>query len=255
MSLKETLTSVGLAEKEARIYLATLALHEGTAAAIARRAKIKRPTAYLILGALAEQGLVAHVERRGVLHFRALNPHALVEAQRERTRELERVLPELLALAATADPRPQMSVYEGRHALRQMMEDTLSTKGEILYWADMTVITTLVFKDYWKTYVRKRMERRIRVRGIIAFDRIALDFKRRASDELREVYVVPKERFPFKNEINIYDDKLAIISHEDLLGVVIENKNIADGQRAIFNLAFEYAKLLEPQVLKRVPPR
>ena len=53
----------------------------------------------------------------------------------------------------------------------------------------------------------------------------------------------------FKNEINIYDDKVAIISHEDQIGVIIQNKNIADTQRSIFELGFEYAKILEKQKL------
>jgi hypothetical protein len=45
--------------------------------------------------------------------------------------------------------------------------------------------------------------------------------------------------------INIYDDKVAIVSHQDQVGVIIENKNIADTQRSIFNFAFDYAKILE----------
>lgn len=243
--LRDTLIKVGLTEKEARIYLALLSLHEATVSEIARRSRVKRPTAYLALGALEERGLVTHVERRSVLHFRALNPYLLAEAQQERCREIERILPELVSLAATADPRPQMSVYEGSAGLRQIMEDTLSASSEILCWANMSVITTTVFKDYWKSYVKKRVAKKIPVRCVFTLDPVGLESKRRAREELREVYLVPKELFPFRNEINIYDDKLTIISHQDLIGVVIQNQNIADGQRAIFNLAFEYAKLVQ----------
>ncbi len=74
-------------------------------------------------------------------------------------------------------------------------------------------------------------------------------FKKFGEAELREIYLIPKEKFPFRNEINIYDDKVAIISHEDEIGVIIQNKNIADTQRSIFELGFEYAKILERDLL------
>ena len=64
------------------------------------------------------------------------------------------------------------------------------------------------------------------------------------------MYLIPKEDYPFKNEINIYDDKIAIISHEDKMGVIIQNANIAETQRSIFNFAFKYAKIAEKELLK-----
>ena len=245
MNLRQVLQENGFSEKAAKVYLALLAIKEGTVSDIAKRARIKRPTAYLVLAELESQGLVSHVKRGGSLHYRALNPFSLLERQHDRFHSLREAMPELVAMSAVSDPRPQMSVFEGEKGLREIMEDTLTAKGEILYWADMTIITTTVFKDYWRLYVKKRVAKRISTRGILCADEVAASFKRRGAEELREAYLVPKERFPFTNEINIYNDKVAIISHLDLIGVVIENKNIANSQRSIFNLAFEYAKILD----------
>jgi len=48
--------------------------------------------------------------------------------------------------------------------------------------------------------------------------------------------------YPFTNEINIYRNKVAIISLEDeLVAVVIESESIANGQRSIFELAWKGA--------------
>ncbi|MBT5517005.1 hypothetical protein HOK22_03775, partial [Candidatus Peregrinibacteria bacterium] len=63
-------------------------------------------------------------------------------------------------------------------------------------------------------------------------------WKEREKTELREVLLIPKEKYPFKNEINIYDDKVSIISHEDQTGIIIRNKTMADTQRIIFDFAF-----------------
>lgn len=245
MRLRKILEENGFSEKAASVYLALLAIREGTVSDVAKRSRVKRPTAYLVLAELEEQGLVSHVKKSASLHYRALNPISLLERQHERYHALRDAMPELVAMSAISDPRPQMSVYEGEKGLREIMEDTLTAKGEILYWADMTLITTTVFKEYWKLYVKKRVAKRIPVRGILCGDEIAQSFKRRGPAELREAYLVPKDRFPFTNEVNIYNNKVAIISHLDLIGVVIENRNIAQSQRSIFNLAFEYAKILD----------
>ena len=61
--------------------------------------------------------------------------------------------------------------------------------------------------------------------------------------ELREVLTVPKCDFPINNEISIYQDKLAIRSYsDDKLVVVICSQQIADTQRAIFNLLWKLLK-------------
>ena len=60
----------------------------------------------------------------------------------------------------------------------------------------------------------------------------------RDREELRESRLIDIERFPFKNQINIFGNKIMIASYRDLMGVIIESKNIADTQRAIFELAW-----------------
>ena len=44
-------------------------------------------------------------------------------------------------------------------------------------------------------------------------------------------------------EINIYDDKVSIISfgEDELVGMIIESHEIADTQRAIFAMAWSFA--------------
>lgn len=248
--LVSLLESHGFTDKESKVYLALLHLGEAPASAIARKAGIKRPTAYVALERLEASGIVAHVTRSRGLFFRAVSPHALLDRSHSRHAALQSALPELDALSKTGNPRPQMSVFEGKDGIQGIMEDTLSSRTEILYWADMTTIVTTVFKDYWKTYVRKRVAKGIRTRGIVCADAIGLEFKRRGRDELRESLLVPKERFPFRNEINIYDDKVAIISHADLTGVIIQNRNMADTQRTIFELGYEHARALDGEITR-----
>ncbi len=60
----------------------------------------------------------------------------------------------------------------------------------------------------------------------------------RDKEELRQCRLIDIEKFPFKNQINIFGNKIMIASYRDQMGVIIESKEIADTQRAIFELAW-----------------
>ena len=242
--LLTTLQRQGLSEKESRVYLALLKLGEATVAQIAASARVKRPTAYLVLEQLQQKTYVSNVKRGRAVYFRALSPHNLLENQYERYSSLEKAMPDLTRLYEGKQVVPEMSVFEGRAGIERLMKDSLSSSTDILAWADIT-LATKTLGEFYKHYVRERIQRRIFARAIFCDDAQARLFQKSASSELREVYLVPKARYPFKNEINIYDGKVAMISHHDLLGVIIQNRDIADTQRSIFQLGFEYAKLLQ----------
>ncbi|MFA4814509.1 MAG: helix-turn-helix domain-containing protein [Candidatus Gracilibacteria bacterium] len=246
--LSEALKDLGLNEKESKIYLALLELNESLPSSISRKSGVKRPTTYVVLEQLQKKGLVSHFKRGGNGYYRAIHPKLLLEGQRNKVHQLEEVLPELLNLHSRYSITPQLSIYEGAEGVIKIMEDTLTTSTELLCWANPDIAMGLL-KDYYPSYIKRKVERKIWLKGIFCYDSIGINFKKRGGEELREVYLIPKDRFPFKNEINIYDDKVAIISHQDEIGVIIENKNIADTQRAIFNLGFEYARLLEKNLL------
>lgn len=248
--LLSTLNSIGFSDKESLVYLTLLELNDSLPSTISRKSGIKRPTTYVILEQLQKKGFVSHINKRGSLFYRAVDPQMLLEEEKNRCSKLQNIMPELQKLNQKFEVTPQMSVYEGREGLIQIMEDTLTTKSDLSCWANPNIVMDLL-EDYYPSYIKKKVERKIWLRGIFCYDKIGLKFKTKGKEELREVYLVPEEKFPFKNEINIYDDKVAIISHADQIGVIIQNQNIADTQKAIFNLAFEYARILEKDLLTK----
>jgi len=249
--LQSVLRNVGLSDKEASIYLVLLELKEALPSTISRKANVKRPTTYTVLERLQSLGLATHVRKGKFLYYQALHPSSLVNDRLSKYQELEKALPELTSLHQKFAVIPQMSVYEGKEGLIKIMEDTLTTSTEVLVWADVDDAVTTVLKDYYPSYIKKKVKNKVYVRGIGTYTPIALDFKKKGKEELREIYLIPKEKFPFKNEINIYDDKVAILSHEDGMGIIIQNQNIADTQRSIFEFGYEYAKMMEPKILSK----
>jgi sugar-specific transcriptional regulator TrmB len=70
----ETLIKLGLSEKEAAVYLATLELGEDTALNIAEKSQVNRTTTYVILEKLMKLGLASTVERGKKTVFVAEDP-------------------------------------------------------------------------------------------------------------------------------------------------------------------------------------
>lgn len=75
--LEKYLQEIGLNEKESAIYLALLQVDSASVVSLADKTKIKRPTVYVVLEALAKKGLVSEVEIGNKTHFAAESPERL----------------------------------------------------------------------------------------------------------------------------------------------------------------------------------
>ena len=75
-------------------------------------------------------------------------------------------------------------------------------------------------------------------------NKASIQYKKRDAKELRTTYLVPQEQFPIHIEKNIVGNKVAFFSQENekLIATIIENKLIADTERAIFELAWKEAE-------------
>lgn len=248
---KQLFENYGFTSKESQVYIALIELDTALPSTLAKKTGLKRSTTYVILEQLKKRGMVGHFKKNNSTYFKLVDPKQFLNEQKGKLETLSEIMPDLLKLHERFGVTPQMSVFEGREGIIQIMEDTLDAKEPLHCWADITLASNTILEDYYPSYIKKKNKNKVFVKGIFCYDPIALDFKKKGKEELREVYLIPKEKFPFKNEINIYDDKVAIISHQDLVGVIIQNKAIADTQKAIFNLGFEYAKIIEKDLLTK----
>ena len=237
--IQNTLESIGLNGKEARIYLAALETGSSPVSKIASKAKLNRVTAYDILEKLVKKGLISFFTKNRIKYFTATDPEIMVEEFKKRAAELQKALPDLKRLHGdTIHPRVQY--FEGLEGIKSIYADTLKSKTEILNYGNSQEI-----RSHWPTYdedyVKKRAGLKINLRGIAIDDQYGRWVQSRDGENFREIRLVSKDKFNFTNEINIYDDKLAIISFKDeLIGMIIESPEIANTQRAIFKMVWEF---------------
>ncbi len=242
MELVDVLIDIGLSDKESRVYLATLEIGASPASEIAVRSKMNRVSCYDILEKLIKRGFISTYNQNKIKFFNAIDPDEIRNSYRQKYMNLKSALPDLRRLHGKTS-HPRVTYYEGLAAIKKIYSDTLTAKSEILNYADSKLIRQH-WPNYDDEYVNERVKRKIYLRGIAPKDShgelVALENKIRH----REIRLVTPGEFSFANEINIYDDKVSIISFgSDLLGMIIESHEIADTQRAIFKMAWEFAKL------------
>lgn len=239
-SLIEILKKIGLNSKEAKVYLACVELGSSAVSAIATKAKINRVTAYDILEKLKIKGLVSYFTKSKVKYFTATDTEILVDEYEKRTNDLRNALPKFKKLSGETQ-HPRIRYFEGLEGMKAIYADTLTSQTEILNYSNSEEIRK-IWPNYDKEYVEKRAKKKIFLKGICPNDKKGKIVHSEDKKYNREMRLVPVDKFNFTNEINIYDDKVAIISFkEELIGMIIESIEIANSQRAIFEMCWQFS--------------
>ncbi len=247
MALSRVLTNLGLTPKEAKIYLAGLEIGSAPASDIALRAKMNRVSTYDILLRLKGRGLATAQNKKKVKYFTMLSPDLLREDFRKKYMDLKEALPDLRRLEGNTS-HPYIRYYSGLEAVKKIYADSLSARTEILNYSDSKLLRES-WPKYDKEYVDERVKKRIYLRGISPLDDYGKKVVAQNEKKFREIRLVQAGPFSFNNEINIYDDKVSIVSFSksEIMGMIIESPEIANTQRAIFMMAWEFAGIQRPE--------
>jgi sugar-specific transcriptional regulator TrmB len=239
-NIDKILKEYGLDEREAGLYLASLALGRASIAEIAKKAGIKRTTAYLTFQSLEKKGLMGSFRMSSGLRFVATQPEMLVEKTERQLEELKLILPQLKSISEKTDG-PRIYYYEGKEGYFTAVEDSLKMTNEtVRHMGSLAEIHRVIGRDYdLNYYVPSRVKRHIMIHGLYFQSEISGDIQKRNAIELREIRYLP-EKYNYKTSILIYGDKVAIFSSKkELVTVIIESKDIAETERKKFDLIWD----------------
>lgn len=233
------LIASGLSEKQAKIYIACVELGSTSVPEIARRAGIKRTTAYGVLDELVSMGLVNQSFKKKKKLFVAQEPQQIISLLKDRQRKIEEILPELSSLYANHSIRPKIIFFEGRDGLRKIYDDMLGCHSkevrQIVRAKDHALV---VGEEFVKKYISERV-----ARGITAYvlhpksgDVYTSDRGRENVKLKRFVRYLPPSAF-YAAMIMIYDHKVAMVStKKENFGFIIESREFANTLTAYFDL-------------------
>ena len=240
----------GLNDKEIAVYLALVELGPSPVRLVSKKAEVNRGTTYDILKSLQQQGLVSFYDTKSHQHFVAESPEKLLMALQDKRERLDEVkkqiqesLPELQTIFEKRGGRPVMKMYEGAKGIKLILEDVLAEvskqpRKEYYLYSSATVKERKNVYEAMPDFSKKRIVQKIKVK-IISLGECG---QLAGLDERRQMPITGKD-LKSTHEI-IYAGKVAHISlsnGDDPVGVVIQNEEIYQTQKAIFE--FNWSKL------------
>lgn len=238
------LEKLGFTPEEVKVYLALLKVGGGFVSTVARKAGTHRVTTYNTLDNLGKKGFVKVSKKRGVKFYYAENPRVILNQFEDSFNTAKTLVPELIEIQESFSFKPKIQFFEGLEQVKEVFEDLLESKGEVLGYTNFQAFNEL-FDDYPQDYSEKALKLGKKHRLLCPNDEFHRQYipnflGERIAGDLLEIFAVNPQQFPFKNAQYIYDDKMATISFDkdEVMGVIIESKSNAETNRSIFNLAW-----------------
>jgi hypothetical protein len=129
--------------------------------------------------------------------------------------------------------KPGVVFYEGKEGARRVYNDTIvNNKSKQVMVLRSHLDSTTLGHDFFTEYVTKRVKHEVHTR-IISPAKQDTSSKAPDSELQKTRRYMPDLKIPA--EIDIYDDKVAIIAFDEpLIATIIEKKAVADTMRTLF---------------------
>lgn len=243
MELKQILQEIGLNNNEAGTYLLLLKFDSVTVTQLSRSSSIHRVSLYGVLESLAQKGLASSYKKAGKTFFSAADPkHLLTYLDRERDEQVVRLntlrgqieesLPEFQSTTRRHGTKPKVRFYEGEKGMREAYEDTLTAKEPIVAYANVETMHEGL-PHFFPQYYARRSKARVAIRAIMPVNTLSIERAKQDQKELRQSRFLPPD-VTFSPEVNIYNDKMLVASWKEKMAIIIESKELADLQKALF---------------------
>ncbi|MEM9337019.1 MAG: helix-turn-helix domain-containing protein [Patescibacteria group bacterium] len=248
-NIKEFLGSVGLNDKEVAVYLGCLMQGEGTVLQIAKQAKVKRPTAYLILEELTKRGLVLSRKDRKSIKYSPANPKKIVTKLKNSLEQADELMPEILSLYRNDEEKPSVAIYEDMEGY-QYTGDIVW--GEAKKGKELLVIGNPEFffktatdaSDKWFSLIKnKKYRARILLFGTHQLLDNYIKRTEAAGNPNIKIKVIKETTHPVVTEEAIVDDIVVLFTGgQKYNSLVIHSRNLADTQREFFERLWSQAE-------------
>lgn len=240
MKEKQALLEFGLNDSEAATYIALYKLGGATAAAIAKEAGFKRTAIYPILKSLARKGCILVYFKKNQQYYYAQKPEKLVGLFEKKLEFFNSVIPMFESMEKKQAKAIGVRFIETKEELRKFYTDILDDHrtyrviGNAFTWQNID-------PEFFEQYREMRAKRRIKTRLLLSAD--SKKTNPTGKDLLREFKYLPEE-YEFKSTLNIFNDKVLIISPDSSsLAVVIAVPGMVDIFKSMFEIIWKMVDL------------
>lgn len=244
---KEILISLGLTEDEANIYNVLLEGGFMPARTVATRTSIGRPLTYKILDDLIIKGVVEKKDTGGkIALFAPIHPRELeklLEKKKEDIENTKKALDESIGQMISKYNlfigKPNVQFYEGIEGAIKITSDLPTESKEILSYLDSEKVINLL-PEHNEKHSKMRTQTGIHKKMIVPNSEFNISRAKGYDKNQTETRIMTGSS-SFPTAIQIYDNKISFLtlSKEKMVGVIIEDKDISQMMRNIFNSIWE----------------
>lgn len=252
--LDQQLVKLGLSEKEAKVYLASLELGPSPVQKISQRSKVNRATTYVVIEDLKAMGLMSTFDQGKKTYFVAEQPERLLSHLKSQESELkekiaimQEKLPELKSIFNANEGKPKVKYYEGIEGLKAVRRDFIETLklkgGEVFAFLpldEFDKIKPLFQEGEYLVKALSKIKFKVIYTSENGRDKEYEEESRKIGDE---VVFVDYKSYPLKGGMNVYGDKVFLIDYLGKTGgIMIENRTLAKMFESIFLMTWNKNK-------------
>ncbi len=243
MDTTKALQNLGLSEKEALIYIALLELGRANVTRIADLAKVKRPTAYILLEELRKKRLVLKVPHAKNALFIAQDPDAFFQESLSKVKEAHNTLSQLKALHRK-DNKVSTMYFEGEEGVKDALfyrYKELAKEEVVGFFAKGETLTPRLLKicHDWREAMN---ETGATLRGI-APNHASLEEFRNTDSSLGQIFKqISFDQYSSDVSIDATNLFVRIVLFDVKQAIIIENPAIVKTIRQIFELSWNNLK-------------
>ncbi len=249
MAIKSILQNIGLSKNEIKIYLALLRLGSTTSGAIIKKTGVHTSKVYDGLERLADKGLVTHVIKSNIKHFKAVDPDRLLDFLDDKKKKIDEqekaiqtILPQLKQQQTLGVDESEAEIFKGWKGMETVFNEGIKAMGKNDTWY---VLGAYAGEDKERTdalitKIIKKCEKK-KMKWKVLYNESAREtFQYEQQSPITENRFLPQET---PATINIYKDVMFIaLWIKDPIAFRVKNKKVADSFKNYFKVMWALGK-------------
>ena len=257
------LKNLGMNDKEVKVYITCLSLRQAAVSTIAKRCDIKRTSTYAIVSKLIEKGFITVASKNNINYYAALSPEFLIENYKftireaqKNLQELEKNMPALEALKEKNVPI-KAKFFEGienvAHSYIEFIQ-AVPSDATIYNYVFPASIDYKEFRKAMSQFIQVRQSKNIHCKTISSLCEDAVKLKVTDTLDNRETLIsFIQESGKISSEMLICNNIILDMSYskKEIFSSLTINKDIAALRIAVFNMAWQQAKIDDKKICKQ----
>ncbi|MCF7865481.1 MAG: helix-turn-helix domain-containing protein [Candidatus Pacebacteria bacterium] len=233
----QSLIQYGLTERQAKVYMVCLEFGVASIQQISKRLQVARSSCEATLGQLQAKGFISVHKNKTVRKYSPEDPKHVLKSAEQKVKALSSSLPDLTGIFLKNRTIPSVRMYEGKNGLWSVLEEILS-EAKILYGFGSADALFDTIGETFPEFRRQRIQKKILIKIILKDSVKARQRQEAGPSELRDVRII-KDTGNFASLMFMWNSKIASFSlGDEIVAVIIESKEIAEGQMAMFNFTW-----------------